>query len=34
MKCDSVEKQPSYKFFNMTAYRFLAFKNVPATTPI
>jgi len=27
VKCDSVEKQQSYRVFNMTAYRFFSFKK-------
>jgi len=27
-KCDSVEKQQSYRVFNMTACRFFSIKNV------
>jgi len=34
VKCDSVEKQPSYGLFNMTAYRFFSVKNVQAENDI
>jgi len=30
VKCDSVEKRQSYRFFNITAYRFFSVKNVQA----
>ena len=30
LKCDSVEKRRSYRFFNMPAYRLFSLKNVQA----
>jgi len=34
VKYDSVEKQRSYKLFNMTAYQFFSIKNVQAENTI
>jgi len=28
VECDSTEKEQSYRFFNMTTYRFFSIKNV------
>jgi len=32
--CDLVQKQQSYKLFNMIAYQFFSFKNVQAKNAI